>query len=168
MLSTLENTLLILWSLDAKSLLTGKDTDAGQNWGQKEKGTAEDEMVREHHLFNGHEFEQTSVDSGGWRSLVCYSPRGCKESDSTEHTCINAINRRDHKSQLRKGVCFPCEFLALPQLFVLCQRIPTNMTLIRDGWPSEAVHIATAARLHALTKILKVTRTSTRCQSQAR
>ena len=102
------------------------------------------------------------------RSLVGYSPRGCKESDSTEHTCINAINRRDHKSQLRKGVCFPCEFLALPQLFVLCQRIPTNMTLIRDGWPSEAVHIATAARLHALTKILKVTRTSTRCQSQAR
>ena len=102
------------------------------------------------------------------RSLVGYSPRGCKESDMTEHTCINAINRRDHKSQLRKGVCFPCEFLALPQLFVLCQRIPTNMTLIRDGWPSEAVHIATAARLHALTKILKVTRTSTRCQSQAR
>ena len=102
------------------------------------------------------------------RSLVGYSPRGCKESDSTEHTCINAINRRDHKSQLRKGVCFPCEFLALPQLFVLCQRIPTNMTLIRDGWPSEAVHIATAARLHALTKILKVTRTSTRCQSQTR
>ena len=102
------------------------------------------------------------------RSLVGYSPRGCKESDSTEHTCINAINRRDHKSQLRKGVCFPCEFLALPQLFVLFQRIPTNMTLIRDGWPSEAVHIATAARLHALTKILKVTRTSTRCQSQTR
>ena len=102
------------------------------------------------------------------RSLVGYSPRGCKESDMTEHTCINAINRRDHKSQLRKGVCFPCEFLALPQLFVLFQRIPTNMTLIRDGWPSEAVHIATAARLHALTKILKVTRTSTRCQSQTR
>ena len=102
------------------------------------------------------------------RSLVGYSPRGCKESDTTEHTCINAINRRDHKSQLRKGVCFPCEFLALPQLFVLFQRIPTNMTLIRDGWPSEAVHIATAARLHALTKILKVTRTSTRCQSQTR
>ena len=102
------------------------------------------------------------------RSLVGYSPRGCKESDTTEHTCINAINRRDHKSQLRKGVCFPYEFLALPQLFVLFQRIPTNMTLIRDGWPSEAVHIATAARLHALTKILKVTRTSTRCQSQTR
>src|SRR5574340_1109912 len=81
------------------------------------------------------------------RSLVGYSPRGCKESDTTEHTCMNAINRCNHKSQLRKEVCFPCEFLTLPQLFLLFQRIPTNMTLIRDGWPSEAVHIATAARL---------------------
>ena len=31
---------------DAKSWLTGKDPDAGKNWRQKEKGTAEDETVR--------------------------------------------------------------------------------------------------------------------------
>ena len=44
---------------------------------------AEDEMVREHHQLNGHELEQTPGDSGGQGSLMCYSPRGCKESDMT-------------------------------------------------------------------------------------
>ena len=36
----------ILWLPDAKSWLIGKDPDAGKDWGQKEKGVAEDEMVR--------------------------------------------------------------------------------------------------------------------------
>ena len=36
----------ILWPPDAKSWLTGKDPDAGKDWSQKEKGVAEDEMVR--------------------------------------------------------------------------------------------------------------------------
>ena len=36
----------ILWPPDAKSQLTGKYPDAGKDWRQKEKGTAEDEMVR--------------------------------------------------------------------------------------------------------------------------
>ena len=30
---------------DAKSQLTGKDPDAGKDWGQEEKGVTEDEMV---------------------------------------------------------------------------------------------------------------------------
>ena len=47
----------ILWSFDAKSQLTGKDLDAGKDWGQEEKGATEDEMVRWHHWHNGHEFE---------------------------------------------------------------------------------------------------------------
>ena len=33
-----------LWSPDAKSQLTGKDTDAGKDWGQEEKGTTEDKL----------------------------------------------------------------------------------------------------------------------------
>ena len=36
----------IIWPPDAKSWLIGKDPDAGKDWGQKEKGVAEDEMVR--------------------------------------------------------------------------------------------------------------------------
>jgi len=34
------------WPPDANSWLTGKDSDAGKNWKQKEKGAAEDEVVR--------------------------------------------------------------------------------------------------------------------------
>ena len=44
----------ILWPPDAKSQLTGKHPDAGKDWGQEEKGGAEDEMVGWHHWLNGH------------------------------------------------------------------------------------------------------------------
>ena len=59
------------------------DPNARKDWGQ-EKGPTEDEMVGWHHWHNGHEFEQTPRDSEGQGSLVCCSPRGCKESDTTE------------------------------------------------------------------------------------
>ena len=48
----------ILWSPDAKSWLTGKDPDAGEDWGQKEQRAREKEMAGWHHWLNGHEFEQ--------------------------------------------------------------------------------------------------------------
>ena len=35
----------VLWPSVVKSQLTGKDSDAGRDWGQEEKGTTEDEMV---------------------------------------------------------------------------------------------------------------------------
>ena len=44
----------------------------------------EDEMVEWHHGLNGHEFEQALGAGDGQRSLVCYSPWGSKESDTTE------------------------------------------------------------------------------------
>ena len=64
----------IPWPLDTKSWLIGKDPDAGKDWGQKEKGAVESEMVgwHYHHSVNinlsklqepvhyrldGHEFE---------------------------------------------------------------------------------------------------------------
>ena len=43
---------------DAKSRLIVKDTDAGKDRKQEDKGTIEDEMVGWHHGPNGHEFEQ--------------------------------------------------------------------------------------------------------------
>ena len=39
----------VLWPPHAKSLLIGKDSDAGRDWAQKEKGTTEDEMTGLHH-----------------------------------------------------------------------------------------------------------------------
>ena len=35
----------------------GKDSDAGRDCGQEEKGTTEDEMAGWHHRLNGHEFK---------------------------------------------------------------------------------------------------------------
>ena len=49
----------ILWPPHAKSWLIGKDSDAGRDWGQEEKGMTEDEMAGWHHRLNGCEFEWT-------------------------------------------------------------------------------------------------------------
>ena len=73
----------ILWPLDVKGWLIRKDPDAGKDWGQKEKGVAEDEMVRCHHWLNGPEFKQAPGDSGGQGSLLCCSSYGHKESNVT-------------------------------------------------------------------------------------
>ena len=70
---------LILWPPDAKSQLTGKDPDTGENWGQEEKGATEDEMVRWHQWLNGHEFEQTLGGSEEQWSLACCNPWSHKE-----------------------------------------------------------------------------------------
>ena len=61
-----------------------KKPDARKDRRQKEKGAIEDEMIGWHHQVNGHEFEQTLEDSGEQGSLVCCSPWGHKESDTTE------------------------------------------------------------------------------------
>ena len=47
----------VLWPPHAKSCLIGKDSDAGRDWGQEEKGTTEDEMAGWHHCLDGHESE---------------------------------------------------------------------------------------------------------------
>ena len=61
-----------------------KDPDAGKACKQEGKGTTEDEIVGWHHQLNRHEFEQAPGVGHGQGSLVCCSPWGCKESDTTE------------------------------------------------------------------------------------
>ena len=72
----------ILWPLDAKNWLIGKDPDAGKDWRQEEKGTTGDEMVGWHDRPDGHEFEQAPGDTEGQGSLVCCNPWGHKQSDT--------------------------------------------------------------------------------------
>ena len=74
----------ILWPPDAKNCLTGKDADAGRDWGQEEKGTTEDEMVGWHHQLTGHEFEWIPRVGDGQGGLAGCSPWGRKESETTE------------------------------------------------------------------------------------
>ena len=45
----------VVWPPHGKSWLIGKDSDAGRDWGQEEKGTTEDEMAGWHHWLDGHE-----------------------------------------------------------------------------------------------------------------
>ena len=54
------------WSWNSSTLATSceelthwKNSDAGRDWGQEEKGTTEDEMAGWHHQLDGHEFEWT-------------------------------------------------------------------------------------------------------------
>ena len=68
-----EAEVLILWPLDAKSRLTGKDLDAGKDWRQEEKWVTQDEMAGWHHWPNGHEFKQLMVmvkDKEIWHGAV--------------------------------------------------------------------------------------------------
>ena len=39
----------VVWPPHAKNWLIGKDSDAGRDWRQEEKGTTEDEMAGWHH-----------------------------------------------------------------------------------------------------------------------
>ena len=50
--------------------------------GQEKKRTTEDEMVGWYHRLDGHEFEQGLGVGDGQGSLMCFSPRGHKESDT--------------------------------------------------------------------------------------
>ena len=100
---------LILWPLDAKTWLIGKDPEAGKDWGQEEKGTTEDEMVGWHHWLDEHQCEQSLGQSDGQGGLVCCSPWCCKESDMTG--CWN---------ELILSVLFLWQ--ALTKYTLLCQR----------------------------------------------
>ena len=55
----------ILWPPDVKSWLIGKDSDAGRDWGQEEKGTTEGDMSGWLHRLDTHECIKW-VNSGSW------------------------------------------------------------------------------------------------------
>ena len=75
-----------------RSWLTGKDSDAGRDWGQEEKGTTEDEIAGWHHWLDGHEFEWTPGVGDGQGGLACCDSWGHKESDTTERLNWTELN----------------------------------------------------------------------------
>ena len=62
----------------------GKDSDAGRDWGQEEKGTTEDEMAGWHHWLDGRESEWTLGVGDGQRGMACCDSWDRKESGMTE------------------------------------------------------------------------------------
>ena len=105
----------ILWRPHAKSWLIRKDSDAGRDWGQEEKGTTEDEMAGWHHRLDGHEFEWTLRDGDGQGGLACCDSWGCKESDTTER-----LNWTELSMTLSRSICVAANgiiLLLLKKLF---------------------------------------------------
>ena len=82
----------VLWQPHAKSWLIGKDSDAGRDWGQEEKGMTEDEMAGWHHWLKGRESEWTPGVGDGQGGLVCCDSWGRKESDTTERLDWTELN----------------------------------------------------------------------------
>ena len=82
----------VLWPPHAKSWLIGKDSDAGRDEGQEEKGTTEDEMAGWHHRLNGREFEWTPGIGDGQGGLSCCDSWGHKQSDTTEQLNWTELN----------------------------------------------------------------------------
>ena len=74
----------VLWPPHAKSWLIGKDSDAGRDWGQEEKGMTEDEMAGWHHRLDGCESEWTPGVGDGQGGLACCDSWDRKELDTTE------------------------------------------------------------------------------------
>ena len=72
---------LILCPPNVESWVIRKDPDAGKDWRQVEKQTAEEGITNG---LKGHEFQQSLGDDEGQGSLVCYTPWGHKELDMTE------------------------------------------------------------------------------------
>ena len=92
----------VLWSLDVKSQLIGKDPDAGSDWRQKEKGATKDELAGWLHQLNGREFEQTLGDGEGQGSLAWCSPWGRKESDMTERLKWTELDQNPPSSSVHE------------------------------------------------------------------
>ena len=102
----------ILWPPHEKSWLIWKDPDSGKDWGQKEKGTTEDEMVGWHHWLNEHEFGSTPGVDDGQGGLLCYSSWICRvgttkwlkwltwASGRNKYVSITFLNNVDTLSQI--------------------------------------------------------------------
>ena len=81
----------ILWPPDVKGWLIWKDSDAGKDWGQEEKGMTEDEMAGWHHWLDGHGFEWTlGVGDGQGGLAYCSSWDG-----RVEHNWATELNWTD-------------------------------------------------------------------------
>ena len=106
----------ILWPPDAKSWLIGKDSDAGRDWGQEEKGTTEDEMAGWHHRtmdMSLSELPELVMDTEVWRAAIHGIAKSWTQLSNWTELNLSSRNRFDRKYSFRflndPFPIFPCE-----------------------------------------------------------
>ena len=126
------------WSFNSVATWCEEPTHWERSWyweRLKAKGewVAEDEMVRQHHRLSGHEPGQTPADGEGQGSLVCSSPRGCKESDTTwQRNSYKLPGYPWAQSSWNKVIITYDSFSDLPVKYATLEPCPPSL-------PSEAV-----------------------------
>ena len=83
----------VLWPPHVKGWLIGKDSDAGRDWGQEEKGSTEDEMAGWHHWLNGRESVWTK---GRWWWTGRAGVLWFMGSQTVGHDWATELNWTDH------------------------------------------------------------------------
>ena len=119
----------------AKSWLIGKDSDAGRDWGQEEKGTSEDEMAGWHHGHDGRESEWTSGVGDGQGGLACCDSWGRKESDTTE---------RLNWTKDGPGFPYSSKIPLTPQILLMGPRShfpPEGQSELFIGWSAPGIRV---------------------------
>ena len=121
----------ILWPSHAKSWLTGKDSDAGRDWGQEERRVTEDETAGWHHRLNGLEFGWTPGVGDGQRGLACCNSWGRRESDTTEW--LNWTELMEYIPRKTISQATKLTHLHFPKVWKL------NNTLLHNLWVKESI-----------------------------
>ena len=123
----------VLWLSPANSWLIGKDSDAGRDWGQEEKGMTEEEMAGWHHRLDGYESEWTPGVGDGQGGLVCCNSWGRKESDMTEQLNWTEVNHNTH--------CFSPYFFQKSLAFDAWFARSWKLLNVITGWGGSEVYV---------------------------
>ena len=113
----------VLWPPHVKRWLIGKDSDAGRDWGQEEKGMTKVEMAGWHHWLDGCESEWTLGVGDGQGGLACCDSWGHKESDTTER-----LNWTGTQVQTERGCSLTQGTIEIPLA-------PVNLSLVTMHLP---------------------------------
>ena len=130
----------VLWPPHVESWLIGKDSDAGRDWGQEDKGTIEDDMAGWHHWLDGCESEWTPGVGDGKGGLACCDSWGRRvghdwatELNWTVQLSSGVRVQRDMLSQTSAEVAKTPDFLALMALTCCLGQRPSSGTS-SQGW----------------------------------
>ena len=118
----------VLWPPHEKSWLIGKDSDAGRDLGQEEKGMTEDEMAGWHYWLDTHEFGWTPGAGDGQGGLACCDSWGRKESDMTERLNWTEVTKHNNNNKIGSK----CQFNILWKLIKVTNQLSkTNQEKIK-------------------------------------